>query len=65
MRRVFAAPLALAAVSAFGLLAAFAFGDIGRGLCWFGVGAPVAVIAWSALRRQAGRPPGQAPRWRG
>jgi hypothetical protein len=50
MTRVFAAPAALAAISAFGLVAAFAFGDMGRVLCWFGVGAPIAVIAWGGLR---------------
>ena len=50
MTRVFAAPLALAALSAFGLVAAFAFDEAGRVMCWLGVGAPVAVIAWSALR---------------
>jgi hypothetical protein len=51
MTRVFAAPLALAAISALGLVAAFAFGETGRVLCWVGVGAPVAVIGWCALRR--------------
>jgi hypothetical protein len=51
MTRVFATPLALALVSAFGLVAAFAFGDTGRVLCWLGVGAPIAIIGWCALRR--------------
>ena len=51
MTRVFAAPVAIAAVSAFGLTAAFAFGDIGRVLCWLGVGAPIVIIGWCALRR--------------
>jgi hypothetical protein len=50
MTRVFAAPLALAAVSTFGLVAAFAFGETGRMLSWLGVGAPIAVIAWFRLR---------------
>jgi hypothetical protein len=51
MTRVFAAPVAIAALSAFGLIAAFAFGDTGRLLCWLGVGAPIAVIGWCALWR--------------
>jgi hypothetical protein len=51
MTRVFAAPLAIAVISALGLVAAFAFGDIGRVLCWVGVGVPIAVIAWCGLRR--------------
>ncbi|WP_407154223.1 hypothetical protein [Bradyrhizobium sp. STM 3557] len=50
MTRVFAMPLALAAVSAFGLIAAFAFGETGHVLSWLGVGAPIAVIAWFGLR---------------
>ena len=51
MTRVFAAPAAIAVLSAFGLVAAFVFGDIGRVLCWLGLGAPIAVIGWYALRR--------------
>ncbi|CCE07976.1 exported hypothetical protein [Bradyrhizobium sp. STM 3843] len=43
-------PLALAAISAIGLVAAFALGPIGEVLCWLGVGAPVAVVAWFGLR---------------
>ncbi len=50
MTRVFAAPLALAVISALGLVAAFALGETGRALCWLGVGAPVAVIGWFGLR---------------
>jgi hypothetical protein len=50
MTRVFAAPLVLAAVSAFSLVAAFAFGEAGHVLSWLGVGAPIAVIAWFGLR---------------
>jgi hypothetical protein len=52
MIRVFAAPLALAAISAFGLVAAFAFGETGHVLSWLGVGAPIAVIGWFGLRRR-------------
>jgi hypothetical protein len=52
MTRVFAAPLALAVISAFGLVAAFAFGETGYVLSWLGVGAPIAVIAWFGLRRR-------------
>ena len=48
--KVFGPPLALAAISAFGLMAAFAFGATGHVLSWFGVGAPIIVIAWFALR---------------
>jgi hypothetical protein len=51
MTRVFAVPFALAIVSAFGLVAAFAFDDVGRAMSWVGVGAPIAVIAWCAARR--------------
>ena len=51
MTRVFAAPAAIAAFSAFGLIAAFVFGDLGRVLCWLGLGAPIAVIGWYTLRR--------------
>ena len=51
MTRVFAMPVALAMISAFGLVAAFAFDDAGRALCWLGVGAPLAVIGWCAARR--------------
>jgi hypothetical protein len=51
MIRVFATPFAIAVITALGLVAAFAFGDIGRVLCWLGVGAPIAVIGWYALRR--------------
>ena len=50
MIRVFAAPLALAVISTFGLVAAFAFGETGHVLSWLGVGAPIAVIAWLGLR---------------
>jgi hypothetical protein len=50
MIRVFAIPFAIAVITALGLVAAFAFGDIGRVLCWLGVGAPIAVIGWYTRR---------------
>lgn len=50
MASVFGPPLALALVSAFGLVAAFGFGPMGQVLCWLGLGAPIAVVAWFGLR---------------
>jgi hypothetical protein len=50
IRRVFGPPLLLAAISAFGLIAAFAFGTAGHVLSWLGVGAPIIVVAWFGLR---------------
>jgi len=49
--RVFAAPLCLAAASGVGFVAAFLWGDIGRYLCWLGIGSPLIVIAWLAAYR--------------
>jgi hypothetical protein len=49
--RVFGPPLLIALISCSGLAAAFALGEAGRVLCWCGVGAPIVVIAWCALRR--------------
>jgi hypothetical protein len=51
--KVFGPPLLLAAISLFGLVAAFAFGAAGHVLSWLGVGAPIIVVAWFGLR--AGR----------
>jgi len=48
---VFAAPLCLAAASSVGFVAAFLWGDIGRYLCWVGIGLPLIVIAWLAASR--------------
>jgi hypothetical protein len=53
--RVFAAPLCLAAASSVGFIAAFLWGDIGRYLCWFGIGSPLVVIAWLAASRLSSR----------
>jgi hypothetical protein len=50
--RVFGPSLLIALISCGGLVAAFAFGDAGRVLCWLGVGAPIVVIAGCALRHQ-------------
>jgi len=49
--RVFAAPLGLAAASSLGFIAAFPWGDIGRYVCWLGIGLPLVVIAWVAPSR--------------
>ena len=40
--------MCLAAVSSLGFVAAFLWGEVGRYLCWLGVGLPVVVIAWMA-----------------
>ena len=53
--RVFAAPLCLAAVSSLGFVAAFLWNDIGRYLCWLGVGLPLVVIAWMAAAHMFAR----------
>jgi hypothetical protein len=50
-RRVFAAPLCLAAASSLGFIAAFLWGDIGRYLSGLGIGLPLIVIAWVAPSR--------------
>jgi hypothetical protein len=54
MARVFAAPLGIAALSGFGFVAAFVFGDAEPWLAWLGIGSPLAVIAWSAMRAASG-----------
>jgi hypothetical protein len=53
--RVFAAPLYLAAASGVGFVTAFLWGDIGRYLCWLGVGLALIVIAWLAVFRAVPR----------
>lgn len=50
--KVFGPPLALAAISASGLIAAFGLGATGQALSWLGVGAPILVVAWFGLRRR-------------
>jgi hypothetical protein len=55
-RRVFAAPLCLATASGLGFVAAFLWEDVGRILCWFGIGLPLIVIAWFATMRRGQRP---------
>jgi hypothetical protein len=58
---VLAAPLSLAAASSVGFVAAFLWGDIGRYLCWFGIGllliviVIVIVIVWLAAFRLSSR----------
>lgn len=50
-RRVFGLPLCLAAASSFGFIAAFIWPDVGRYLCWAGVGLPVIVVAGLMIRQ--------------
>jgi hypothetical protein len=50
--RVFGPPLLIALISCSGLIAAFAFGDVGRVLCWLGIGAPIVVIVGCALQHR-------------
>jgi hypothetical protein len=47
--RVFAVPIFLAAGSGIGFVAAFLWGDLGRAVCWLGVGLPLLVIAGFAI----------------
>ena len=54
-QRVFAVPLCLAAASGLGLIAAFLWGDIGRYVCWLGIGLPLIVIAWVVPSRLLSR----------
>jgi hypothetical protein len=54
-QRVFAAPLCLAAASGLGFIAAFLWGDIGRYVCWLGIGLPLIVIAWVVPSRLLSR----------
>lgn len=49
---VFGVPIVLGMLSLAGLLAALLYGESGRYLSWFAVGAPVLVIAWTWLRLQ-------------
>lgn len=50
-RRVWAWPLAMAVLSATGLLSALVSDDWGDAWAWFALGLPLAVMAWHSLRR--------------
>lgn len=51
LRQVFAAPLAIAILSAVGLISALVGDDIWDVLSWLTLAVPVAVILWYWLRR--------------
>jgi hypothetical protein len=53
LRQVFAAPLAIALLSAVGLVSALLGDDIWDVLSWLTLAVPVAVILWCWLRRRA------------
>jgi uncharacterized BrkB/YihY/UPF0761 family membrane protein len=50
-RHVFGAPLVIAAISGFGFVAAFLFGEAGQWLSWAALGSPIAVIVWVIVRK--------------
>jgi len=56
-RRTWGAPLALALLSASGLVSALVSEHWGDAWSWVALGVPVAVMAWHAFR-PASRPPG-------
>jgi hypothetical protein len=49
--RVFGAPIAIAAATSIGLLAALLWGDVGRYVTWVTVSWPLAVVTRAWLRR--------------
>ena len=51
LRRVFAAPLAIAVLSTVGLISALVGDDVWDVLSWLTLAIPVAVILWCWLRR--------------
>lgn len=51
LRQVFAAPLAIAALSGIGLVSALLGDDVWDVLSWLGLAVPICVILWYWLRR--------------
>lgn len=49
--RVFGAPIIVGVLSLAGLLSALLAGDLGRYFSWFGVGLPIAIVAWAYWRK--------------
>jgi hypothetical protein len=49
--RVFGAPILIGVLALFGLLSALLAGDLGRYVSWFGVGLPIAIVAWAYWRK--------------
>ena len=56
IRRVFGAPLVIAAVTFVGLLAALLGGQAWEALSWIGLAAPLCIIVLRLARRPAKRP---------
>jgi len=52
-RRVWAAPIAIAAVSLVGLVAALLGDGLNDWISWIGLAVPLVVIVWARLKRRA------------